>query len=500
MKPGEAVVFDLYGTLLHLRDKAFSRGGARVFGASRGEWASFLRDTLLVRAFADVEELIAAALDRFAPPDREAARRQAAELIERELGAIRPEPALRSVLGFLRRRGCRLGLLTNSASPYRAPAERLGVIDAVDVAVFSCEEGRRKPDPEIYRGLLAALEVPAERAIMVGDSLANDVEAPRELGMRAVRLGGPGRGGPAIASFAELAWVAEVTSDGLVLLIEDGAPVRLQDRSGRLRRLDLLPDERQGRYNLVASGEAQWSDGSSERIYVKRFRHPESALVEVFVRRLLGELGIEACPAALIEGPELLLLAAEAHGRALQAGPPEPRLAHELGRHSAAAFLLANADQRPHNTLLGTGPDGAPRLTVIDYEFTLFDRAIDLSAEPDRYDPASLARIPDDELRGRGAKRVVSRASVRRSLRTFFDVRRTPPASLEAFRGGWHEVHRSAQRAAPRLEELLRSRLRERPPLVIGTANYRRALLPLDVDDLLERVALDPDRACDLCF
>ncbi|HSM15064.1 MAG TPA: hypothetical protein VLA66_13435, partial [Thermoanaerobaculia bacterium] len=74
MKPGEAIVFDLYGTLLHLGDKSFSRGGARLLGAAPREWTQFLRDTLLVRAFEDVDALLSAAIARFEPENPGAAR------------------------------------------------------------------------------------------------------------------------------------------------------------------------------------------------------------------------------------------------------------------------------------------------------------------------------------------------------------------------------------------------------------------------------------------
>jgi hypothetical protein len=73
-------------------------------------------------------------------------------------------------------------------------------------------------------------------------------------------------------------------------------------------------------------------------------------------------------------------------------------------------------------------------------------------------------------------------------------------ATLQAFRAGWREVHAAAQAAAGRLEEMLRERLRRQPPLIVGTESYRRAFLPLDVADLLGRVATHPDSACDLCF
>ena len=84
--------------------------------------------------------------------------------------------------------------------------------------------------------------------------------------------------------------------------------------------------------------------------------------------------------------------------------------------------------------------------------------------------------------------------------RAFFDHRAVTPEALVAFRAGWREVHEAARAAAGRIEELLRARLEEDPPLVVGTEAYRRAFLPLDVADLLDRIALDPGEACELCF
>ena len=57
-----------------------------------------------------------------------------------------------------------------------------------------------------------------------------------------------------------------------------------------------------------------------------------------------------------------------------------------------------------------------------------------------------------------------------------------------------------ARAGVSRIEELLRARLAMDPPLVVGTESYRRAFVPLDIADLKERIALDPDAACDLCF
>ena len=56
----------------------------------------------------------------------------------------------------------------------------------VDAIVDSRTHGWVKPHPTIFQAALGALEVRAEDAVMVGDSLEEDVEGARALGMRAI--------------------------------------------------------------------------------------------------------------------------------------------------------------------------------------------------------------------------------------------------------------------------------------------------------------------------
>ena len=92
-----------------------------------------------------------------------------------------------ALLDSLRGRGLKLGLVSNAIDPpdllHRDLAE-LGVADRLDVAVFSSEVGRRKPDPAIFQHALAALEVEPQSALMVGDKVAIDVAGGAALGMK----------------------------------------------------------------------------------------------------------------------------------------------------------------------------------------------------------------------------------------------------------------------------------------------------------------------------
>jgi putative hydrolase of the HAD superfamily len=58
----------------------------------------------------------------------------------------------------------------------------------VDAIVDSRTHGRVKPHPTIFRAALTVLGVDAREATMVGDSLEEDIEGARALGMRAILI------------------------------------------------------------------------------------------------------------------------------------------------------------------------------------------------------------------------------------------------------------------------------------------------------------------------
>ncbi|MHC4553363.1 MAG: HAD family hydrolase, partial [Planctomycetota bacterium] len=55
-----------------------------------------------------------------------------------------------------------------------------------DEAVFSCDVGYCKPQPEIYRITLERLDVDPQEALFVGDGSSNELTGARRLGIRTV--------------------------------------------------------------------------------------------------------------------------------------------------------------------------------------------------------------------------------------------------------------------------------------------------------------------------
>ena len=95
------------------------------------------------------------------------------------------------VLRELRRRDLKIGLVTNSSRDLDRFVDTFSL--DVDAAVSSGSHGKVKPDPSIFEAALARLGLTPAEAVMVGDSLLDDVEGARSIGMRAFLLDREGR-------------------------------------------------------------------------------------------------------------------------------------------------------------------------------------------------------------------------------------------------------------------------------------------------------------------
>jgi putative hydrolase of the HAD superfamily len=113
------------------------------------------------------------------------------------------EPALRE----LREDGRALVVVSNWDCSLPDWLEPAGLLELVDGVVTSAGVGATKPDPRIFRHALELAGVEAAEAVHVGDSLDNDVDGARGVGIRAVfvlRSGAPPPGVDVVRSLREL--------------------------------------------------------------------------------------------------------------------------------------------------------------------------------------------------------------------------------------------------------------------------------------------------------
>ena len=91
------------------------------------------------------------------------------------------------LLKTLREKGYKVGLITNTFSDERDMILASPLYPLFDAAMISYEQGLLKPDPEIYRRAMQALDVTAEECLYVGDGGSHELDGARALGMQAIQ-------------------------------------------------------------------------------------------------------------------------------------------------------------------------------------------------------------------------------------------------------------------------------------------------------------------------
>jgi putative hydrolase of the HAD superfamily len=98
-------------------------------------------------------------------------------------------PALRALSDG----GFTLGIISNWEAWLDRLMVRLGIERFFGVAMISGKEGLEKPDPAIFLRALERAGVRPEEAVHIGDSIHDDVQGARAIGMRGILLDRGGR-------------------------------------------------------------------------------------------------------------------------------------------------------------------------------------------------------------------------------------------------------------------------------------------------------------------
>jgi putative hydrolase of the HAD superfamily len=188
-EPVEAVIFDLWGTLVDWPLDAwntYKRDFATRLGMEHDRFDVLWQETYPLRETGRLAE----SLRLFGADDGLAAEfaRRRYEIIHE---ALVPRPGALETLDELRARGFRLGLISVCSDEVPQAWPETPFADRFDVAVFSAVCGLMKPDPRIY--LLAAerLAVDPATCVFVGDGANDELAGAERVGMQPVLIHGP---------------------------------------------------------------------------------------------------------------------------------------------------------------------------------------------------------------------------------------------------------------------------------------------------------------------
>ena len=188
----KAVIFDMFETLVSLfQGKTyFGENIAADLGVDpqlfRREWHA----TEHARTVGEytIEEGLKLTLEKLGIYTEDAVR-MAAEKRKAALNdtfSVIPPESL-ALLKELKRRGLKIGLITNTFSDERDFIRASELFPFFDEAFISYEKGLSKPDPAIYLGMTEALGLKPEECLYVGDGGSKELYAARDVGMKAVQ-------------------------------------------------------------------------------------------------------------------------------------------------------------------------------------------------------------------------------------------------------------------------------------------------------------------------
>jgi putative hydrolase of the HAD superfamily len=188
-----AILFDLYETLI-------TESGTRPPGVSslapalgcdrdafRGHWKMLRPAVTRGRlSFRQALEEITTVLGN--PADDLTLQRLCEQRIRTKAEPFeRLEPKIVAMIDELRRRGLRVGVISNCCAEDVAAWPHSALAPRVDCTVFSFEVGLAKPEPEIYREALRRLRADVSETWFIGDGAEGELSGAEEAGLHPFR-------------------------------------------------------------------------------------------------------------------------------------------------------------------------------------------------------------------------------------------------------------------------------------------------------------------------
>jgi HAD superfamily hydrolase (TIGR01549 family) len=166
------VVFDLFGTLLQI--KSPQRPYKQLLKSSKGVLSPHEFSISAMTSNQSLSEMTQS-INKRLPVSQSINDEPLNLLLKKELDSIDMYQDVIPILHALRARNIPFVCLSNLASPYAAPAEKLLSPYSPKGILYSFSIGALKPDPHVFLLAADALSLPPASLLMIGDSFSSDV-------------------------------------------------------------------------------------------------------------------------------------------------------------------------------------------------------------------------------------------------------------------------------------------------------------------------------------
>lgn len=168
---------------------------ADAFGLrQRAGWRKILEAAMMTRPFLGIREALGSLEEATGVRLKPALRNAVVQHWNLAANATKLYEDVLPALDALRPR-LRTALLSNTQSFDIQFIQTSGLAARLDVQCLSCHVGRLKPDPSFFQEAVKSLGIGVGEALMVGDSITDDVEGALGAGLQAVHLARQGRPG-----------------------------------------------------------------------------------------------------------------------------------------------------------------------------------------------------------------------------------------------------------------------------------------------------------------
>lgn len=192
----KAVIFDLFGTLIdnftNQNNMKILSDMALILSLPTDNFIALWKETFDLRVtgiLPTCEANIEYVAEKIGLPVKNTAVKEATRMrFTFSLQSIVPRPYAIEVLSSLKKDGYNTGLISDCSHEVPIIWEDTPFAKLINVAIFSCKAGIKKPDPRIYHMAMKQLGVEAYDCLYIGDGSSRELSGALKVGMHPVLI------------------------------------------------------------------------------------------------------------------------------------------------------------------------------------------------------------------------------------------------------------------------------------------------------------------------